>query len=131
MDTNKKLTFPVKLLPLLNGEDNVVICPYGIKTVLSMVAEGASEESLQEILAALGYENLEELRKVVLSVQDVRCSAFTSDNSLVVNQGNEKMELLPSFKQIMMERYNSSVTEQASDGEPSVELKNVAGFKAE
>ena len=128
---NCKLDFVTKLLPLLSENDNSVICPYGIATVLAMVAEGASEESLQEIITALGYENLEELRKVVLSVQDVRCSAFTSDNSLVVKQGNEKMELLPSFRQIMMERYNSSITEQASDGEPSVELKNVAEFKAE
>jgi len=131
MQPNCKLGFVTKLLTLLSENDNSVICPYGIATVLAMVAEGASEESLQEILAALGYENLEELRKVVLSVQDVRCSAFTSDNSLVVKQGNEKMELLPSFRQIMMERYNSSITEQSSDGEPSVELKNVAEFKAE
>ena len=131
MNTNKTLTFPVKLLSLLDSEDNIVICPYGIATVLAMVAEGASEESLKEILAAVGYENLEELREVVLSVQDVRCSAFTSDNSLAVKQGDEKMEVLPSFRQVMTERYNSSVTEQASDGEPSVELKNVAEFKAE
>ena len=131
MQPNCKLGFVTKLLTLLSENDNSVICPYGIATVLAMVAEGASEESLQEILAALGYENLEELRKVVLSVQDVRCSAFTSDNSLVVKQGNEKMELLPSFRQIMTERYNSSITEQASDGEPSVELRNVAEFKAE
>ena len=131
MQPNCKLGFVSKLLPLLSEKDNSVICPYGIATVLAMVAEGASEESLQEILDALGYENLEELRKVVLSVQDVRCSAFTSDNSLVVKQGKEKMELLPSFRQIMMERYDSSITEQASDGEPCVEMKNVAEFKAE
>jgi len=131
MQPNCKLGFVTKLLTLLSENDNSVICPYGIATVLAMVAEGASEESLQEILTALGYENLEELRKVVLSVQDVRCSAFTSDNSLVVKQGKEKMELLPSFRQIMTERYNSSITEQASDGEPSVELRNVAEFKAE
>ena len=46
MDAKKKLTFPVKLLPLLEGEDNAVICPYGIEAVLAMVAEGAREGGL-------------------------------------------------------------------------------------
>ena len=32
MNANKNLTFPVKLLPLLEGKDNAVICPYGIIT---------------------------------------------------------------------------------------------------
>lgn len=129
--SNCNLGFATKFLPLLSEKDNSVICPYGIATVLAMVAEGANEESLQEILSALGYENFDELRKVVLSVQDVRCSAFTSDNSLVVKQGDEKIELLPDFRQVMMERYNSTIEEKTSEGEPSVELKNVAEFKAE
>ena len=41
METNKRLIFPVKLLPLLNRKDNVVLSPYGMKSILSMVAEGA------------------------------------------------------------------------------------------
>ena len=116
MDANKNLTFPVKLLPLLEGKDNAVICPYGIEAVLAMVAEGASDEALEQILYVLGFENMEELREAVLAVQDVRCSAFTSDNSLELKKGEENLELLPEFKQIMEERYNASISEGASGG---------------
>ena len=131
MDANKNLTFPVKLLPLLESEDNKVICPYGIEAVLAMVAEGAREEALEQILYVLGFENLEELRKAVLAVQDVRCSAFASDNSLDLKKGEEKLELLPEFKQIMEERYNASISEAASEGKATLLLKNFANFKAE
>lgn len=129
MDAN--LTFPVKLLPLLEGEDNAVICPYGIEAVLAMVAEGARKEALEQILQVLGFENLEELRKAVLSVQDARCSAFSSDNSLELKKGEENLELLPDFKQVMEERYNASVSENASGGEATLTLQNIANFKAE
>ena len=61
MNANKNLTFSVKLLPLLEGKDNAVICPYGIEAVLAMVAEGACEEALEQILYVLGFKKLEEL----------------------------------------------------------------------
>ena len=76
METNKNLTFPVKLLPFLNAEDNTVISPYGIKTVLSMSAEGASDKSLEQILKVFGFDSMEELRTSVLGVQDEGCPAF-------------------------------------------------------
>ena len=98
---SNKFNFPAKLLPLLSENCNSVICPYGIETVLSMVAEGASQESLEDILYALGFENLDELREAVLNVQDVRCKAFSSDNSLKLEKGVEKLEVLDKFKQIM------------------------------
>lgn len=131
MDINKKLTFPVKLLPLLNGADNAVICPYGIKNVLSMVAEGARDESLEQILYVLGFDSLEELRESVLAVQDSRCSAFESENSLELEKGTENLALLSKFKQILEERYNASVGELASAGEAALLLRNIADFKAD
>jgi serine protease inhibitor len=131
MDANKNLTFPVKLLPLLEGKDNAVICPYGIEAVLAMVAEGACDEALEQILYVLGFENMEELREAVLAVQDARCSAFTSDNSLELKKGEENLELLPEFKQIMEERYNASISEGASGGKATLKLQNLANFKAE
>jgi serine protease inhibitor len=130
-NANKNLTFSVKLLPLLEGKDNAVICPYGIEAVLAMVAEGACEEALEQILYVLGFKNLEELREVVLAVQDVRCSAFTSDNSLELKKGEEKLELLSNFRQVMEERYNASISEDSSDGKAILSLKNIANFKAE
>ena len=100
METNKKLTFPVKLLPLFDGADNAVICPYGIKTIVSMVAEGANDESLEQILEVFGFDSLEELRESVLAVQDEGCVAFKSENSLELTIGEANLKLLPKFKQI-------------------------------
>ena len=128
---SNKFNFPAKLLPLLSENCNSVICPYGIETVLSMVAEGASQESLEDILYALGFENLDELREAVLNVQDVRCKAFSSDNSLKLEKGVEKLEFLDKFKQIMEERYNATIEEDASDGRGKLALCNLANFKAE
>lgn len=131
METNKKLTFPVKLLPLFDGADNAVICPYGIKTVVSMVAEGANDESLEQILKVFGFDSLEELRESVLDVQNMSCAAFRSENSLELEKGEANLKLLPKFKQIMEERYNASVVEGVSAGEAALLLRNVADFKAE
>ena len=131
MELNKKLTFPVKLLPLFDGADNAVICPYGIKTVVSMVAEGANDESLEQILEVFGFDSLDELRESVFDVQNMSCAAFKSDNSLELAIGDANLKLLPKFKQIMEERYNASVTESAFDSEASLSLRNVADFKAE
>ena len=131
METNKRLIFPVKLLPLLNREENVVLSPYGMKSILSMVAEGARDESLEQILFVFGFERLEELRESVLAVQDARCSAFNSDNSIKLHKGEENLELLSKFKQILEERYDASIIECVNSGEATLFLENVANFKAE
>ena len=125
MEANKRLIFPVKLLPLLNREENVVLSPYGMKSILSMVAEGARDESLEQILYVFGFESLEELRENVLAVQDARCSAFNSDNSIKLHKGEENLELLSKFKQILEERYNASITECVNSCEATLLLENV------
>ena len=85
----------------------------------------------EQILYVLGFENLEELRNAVLTVQDVRCSAFSSDNSLELEKGEANLELLPNFRQVMEERYNASICERTSVGKATLLLKNIANFKAE
>ena len=129
--SNCNLEFVAKLLPLLSEKDNSVICPYGIASVLTIAAEGANKDCLAQILQVLGFNSLEELRECVLAVQDVQYSTFSSDNGLVLQQGEEKQELLSNFRKIIEERYNASVEEVSSEGEASFLLKNVANFKAE
>ena len=79
---NRNNKIATNLIPLLSKQENSVMSPYGIKTVLSMAAEGASGESLKEILNVLGMGSLEELRKTVFSLQNDKAKAFTSDNNL-------------------------------------------------
>ncbi|MBO5244973.1 MAG: serpin family protein [Selenomonadales bacterium] len=125
------LSLPAKLLPLLSEKANSVICPHGISVVLAMAAEGASEGSLAEILCALGFESMEDLREAVLAAKTEACPAFTSENSLTLMQGKDDMVLLDAFKRVMEESYRATVSEKAVDSElSSLELENVADFKA-
>ena len=131
--TNNKanIDFPIRLLNLLSEKDNSVISPYGIAAVLSMAAEGASEKSLDEILACLGFDSLDKLRATVLDMIAAPCDAFESENAITLGQGTDNTKLLEPFKQTMGERYSAAVDEKMSDGEPYVGLQNITSFKAE
>ena len=104
--TNNKanINFSIRLLNLLSESDNSVISPYGIAAVLSMAAEGASDDSLDKILATLGFTNLDELRKSLRSVISEPCEAFTSDNSIMLMKGKSGVELLDQFRQAKIGR---------------------------
>lgn len=127
--TNTSLA--AKLLPVLSYTDNSVISPYGISTVLAMVAEGASEESLNEILVALGYESLDDLRESLTTTLEAPCEAFKSKNSITLMRGEKGAELLEQFKQVLSRDYSATIAEKDSDGEATVQLQNIANFKAE
>ena len=75
---------------------------------IDVLDEACSRVRLRGYKVPDTIENMEELRDAVLAVQDTRCSAFTSDNSLELKKGEENLELLPDFKQIMEERYKGS-----------------------
>lgn len=122
---DKKLTFPAKLLSLLSKNDNSVICPYGIKTILSMVAEGASEDSLQEIINTLGFETLEELRKSVVVTQNEHSEAFSSENNLTV----VGLDLLETFEHNIQQYYDATLLQEVDENKQYMVLKNIAGFK--
>ena len=125
-----KFDFPVKLLSLLSNKENSVICPYGIATVLSMAAEGACEESLNEILHTLGYENKTDLRESVLREQNYSSQAFKSENGLKLKKGSDEIEVLEDYKKIANEFYRTTIKEN-DGGKSSIELENISIFKAE
>ena len=128
---NANLDFSARLLPLLSDTENSVISPYGIAAVLSMAAEGANEDSQREILSALGYYSLAELRTAVLAEMAHPCEAFKSENTLTLVKGKAGVELLDQFKRSMSERYSALVDEKDSSGKPSIQIQNIASFKAE
>ena len=99
------------LIPLLSKKENFVVSPYGIKTVLSMAAEGASGESLNEILSVLGMESLDEVRKTVFALQNDKVKAFTSNNNLKLCKGKEKLELQKDFRRVIKEDYKADIEE--------------------
>ena len=128
VNTNNLLA--ASLIPFLSKTENSVMSPLGIKTVLSMIAEGASEESLDEILSVLGIENLDEARKTIFAMQEDNNNAFSSKNSLNLKSGLENLQLDDDFKQTMKDDYKAGIIEVESDGLAQLELANKVNFDA-
>lgn len=123
--------FITRLLTLLSDKDNSVISPYGIAAVLAMAAEGASGNSLNEILTCLGFDTVDELRGAVVDFIKNPCDAFSSENVVTLRKGGDSAKLCEQFKQVMECQYAADVEEKDAAGESTVELSNVATFKAE
>lgn len=130
MSTTVNTDFSAKLLALLSEKENSVISPYGIATVLAMAAEGANKNSLYEILNSLGFTSIEELREAVTNSISNPCDAFTSENALTLLKGKDAAELHETFKQILANEYAADISEDSSTGETTIQLKNIATFKA-
>ena len=124
------IDFITSLLAQLSDNDNSVISPYGIAIVLAMAAEGANKNSLYEILNSLGFTSVEELRKAVTDSISNPCDAFTSENALTLLKGKDATELRETFKQILVNKYAADISEDSSAGETTIQLRNVATFKA-
>ena len=124
------IDFVARLLALLSDQDNSVMSPYGIAAVLSMVSEGASGNSLNEILACLSFDTIDELRNAIVDAIRNPCDAFSSGNAITLHKGGDGVELCEQFKQLMVHQYAADVKEKDVAGETTVELSNVATFKA-
>lgn len=122
--------FITRLLTLLSDKDNSVISPYGIAGVLAMAAEGASGNSLNEILTYLGFDTVDELRCAVVDAIKNPCDAFSSENVVTLRKGGDGAKLCEQFKQVMACQYAADVEEKDAAGESTVELSNIATFKA-
>lgn len=122
--------FVTKLLTLLPDKDNSVISPRGIATVLAMASEGANEDSLFEILGCLGFSSIDELRKTMVDTIANPCDAFTSENAITLVKGKAAVGLREPFKQILISQYAADISEENASAETSIQLKNVATFKA-
>lgn len=112
--------FPTAARALLSGQGNRVCSPLNVYMALAMLAEITDGDTRQEILAALGSDDLEDLR---IQAKAVWRSVYRQDgavnsvlaNSLWLNEGS-------SFRQetvdLLAENYYASVYrgEMGSDG---------------
>lgn len=122
--------FAANLLSQLPEKENSVISPYGIAAVLSMAAEGTGGSSLDEILSVLGFDSLDALRSAVVVTINNPCEAFKSENNMELQKGANDIALCKRFKQILTEQYAANVSEEESDGNATIQLCNIATFKA-
>lgn len=112
--------FPTAARALLSGQGNRVCSPLNVYMALAMLAETTDGDTRQEILAALGSDDLEDLRTQAKAVwrsvyrQDGAVNSVLA-NSLWLNEG-------ASFRQetvdLLAENYYASVYrgEMGSDG---------------
>ena len=100
------------LKQIYNG-DNLVCSPLSLQYALAMTANGASGETLQEIIDFLGYGSdgiaaLNEYSKILLEqlpAVDLDVTLKVTDALLV----NEEFPLLPSFKKTVEDYYYAAV----------------------
>lgn len=105
----KARDFGTQLLQKIAAEDegNIFISPFGVHAVLSMIANGAEEESLQEILQTLNIDNLEDLNSYYAKVTSALSDAdnqvrFSSVNSMWTKPS---FTPLPAYTNIIKTNY--------------------------
>ena len=102
-----------RFLKELYDEENLVCSPLSLQYALAMTANGASGETLQEIIDFLGYgeegiEALNEYSKILLEqlpAVDLNVDLKVTDALLV----NDMFPLLPSFKKTVETNYYAAV----------------------
>lgn len=102
-----------RLLAEMYDEENLVCSPLSLQYALAMTANGASGETLQEIIDFLGYgeegiDALNEYSRILLEqlpAVDLDVNLKVTDALLV----NDKFPLLPSFKKTVEENYYAAV----------------------
>jgi serpin B len=102
-----------RLLAEMYDEENLVCSPLSLQYALAMTANGASGETLQEIIDFIGYgeegiDALNEYSRILLEqlpAVDLDVNLKVTDALLV----NDKFPLLPSFKKTVEENYYAAV----------------------
>lgn len=102
-----------RFLKEMYDEENLICSPLSLQYALAMTANGASGETLQEIIDFLGYgeegiDALNEYSKILLEqlpAVDLDVNLKVTDALLV----NDKFPLLPSFKKTIEENYYAAV----------------------
>ncbi|MCD8049844.1 MAG: S-layer homology domain-containing protein [Clostridia bacterium] len=102
-------TFDDKLNALMPEDENYMFSPLSIKTAFAMAANGAEGETKEEILSALGINDLDEFNKYIKNLmQDYSASElFTLNisNSIWLNESRTEQEFSESFKETLINYY--------------------------
>ena len=111
VDAGNNMSF--RFLKEMYDEENLICSPLSLQYALAMTANGASGETLQEIIDFLGYgeegiDALNEYCKILLEqlpAVDLDVNLKVTDALLV----NDKFPLLPSFKKTVENNYYAAV----------------------
>jgi serpin B len=95
----------------MDQNENYVISPYSLKSVLAMAANGADGTTKDELLSVLGYDSLDSLNADMKLLNE----RYHSDGELKINAANSLWinriypEVKEDFSQKMLECYDASI----------------------
>lgn len=109
--------FSWKYFATLNHDENIFYSPYGINAALSILANGASGDTLKEIIFALDADNLDNLNECHRNFSELAGKKYRGDNLfmesnlLLIDKKIIGHGLDENFKRVVTDIYKSDVRE--------------------
>ena len=112
---DKYSTFFAKTINSISNSENQVVSPYGIMTVMGLMAEGSNGETRNEILKAVGSDNIVDFREYMKNYNDFQIKMSNSKygtinvfNSVVLNSAFNR-NIKNEYKENIENCYNGNV----------------------
>ena len=118
-----------KFFATLDRNENIFYSPYGINAALSVLANGATGDTLKEILFALEADNLENLNdchKNFSALVARNYDNFAEANLLLVDKKIIGRGLDENFRRVVNDVYKSDVREANFSGDLGGEKKKIS-----
>ena len=123
-----------KYFATLDHKENIFYSPYGINAALSILANGASDDTLKEILFALEADNLENLNDCHKNFSEFiakNYDNFAEANLLLIDKKIIGRGLDKNFKRIVTDVYKSDVREANFSGDVDGEKQKISRWVSE
>lgn len=106
--------FEDKLISLLPKDKNFMVSPLSLKAALALAANGASDNTLDEILNTLGYPDLvsfNEAMQKALKAKSGKTLVFETANSLWLNRDNMAFSFRKEYTGAMSDLFGATASE--------------------
>ena len=106
--------FEDKLISLLPKDKNFMVSPLSLKAALALAANGASDNTLDEILNTLGYPDLvsfNEAMQKALKAKSGETLVFETANSLWLNRDNMAFSFRKEYTGAMSDLFGATASE--------------------
>ena len=123
-----------KYFATLDRKENIFYSPYGINAALSILANGATGDTLKEILFALEADNLENLNdghKNFSAFVAKNYDNFAEANLLLIDKKFIGRGLDKNFKRVVNDVYKSDVREANFSGDVDGEKQKISRWVSE
>ena len=123
-----------KYFATLDRNENIFYSPYGINAALSILANGASGDTRQEILQALAADNVENLNNSHKNFSEFVTQSyknFAEANLLLIDKKIIGRGLDKNFQRVVSDFYKSDVREANFSGDIAGEKQKISRWVSE